>query len=290
MIIKELMNLFKDHIKGIQMGIIDSDYKNISSFAAITEAKSSDLTYCKYKNDKGLKMLNESEGGLILCHPDFDIENITNHHSTIVFTDNPRLLFILALRKYFLDDPHRGRTFIHYSATIGSAVKVGEGTVIKENVVIEGNTTIGNNCIISAGVVIGKEGFAFEKDENGQYIRFPHFGGVIIGDNVEIGANTVIDRGQMGKTIIGNGVKIDNLVHVGHNSVIGKNSIIIAQVQIGGSSIIGEDVWIAMSATTLDHTIIGDKSLIGAGAVVTKNVKENTIVIGNPAKFLRKRY
>lgn len=151
-----------------------------------------------------------------------------------------------------------------------------------------GNVIIGEECNIKSGVVIGQAGFGFEKDENGIPIHFPHLGRIVIGNNVYIGANTVIDRATLTSTIIGDHVKIDNLVHIAHNVIIGDYSYIIAGTILGGGVHIGKNCWIAPNVSIKQQLSIGDNALVGLGAVVLKNVDDNMIVVGNPAKILEK--
>lgn len=219
---------------------------------------------------------------------------------TYLASENPRLDFIKALLLLYPQKKVVGKN-IHPTAIIDKSVKIGENcwigpfvyigenTVIGDNVyihphvVIYGNTKIGNNVIIHSGTVIGKPGFGYEKDKDGTWIRFPQMGGVIIEDNVEIGANTVVDCGALEDTIIGVGTKIDNLVHVAHGVKIGKNCIIVACVQTGGSDQIGDNTWIGPNTSMLEGIKVGRNCMVGAGAVVTKDIPDNTTVTGNPA-------
>lgn len=146
----------------------------------------------------------------------------------------------------------------------------------------------GQNCIICENAVLGNDGLGFEPDENGDLIFFPHFGNVILGDNVRVGSGSCIDRGNMQDTIIGDNVKIDNLVHIAHNVQIDKNTIVVAGVVICGSVKIGKNCFIGANSTIREHLNIGDNVLIGMGSVVTKNIPDGEIWAGNPAKFLRK--
>jgi len=143
---------------------------------------------------------------------------------------------------------------------------------------------IGNNCIIKSGVVLGTEGFGFEKDNEGNLFRFPQLGGLLIGDFVEIGANTTVDRGALSDTIIGNHTKINNLCHIAHNNNIGCNVVIAGCVNISGSSTIEDNVWIAPNASIRGWLHIGENAIIGMGAVVTKNVPAGETWVGNPAR------
>lgn len=148
--------------------------------------------------------------------------------------------------------------------------------------------TIGNNCQICSTSKLGNEGFGFEPDENGDLIPFPHFGNCIIGNNVRIGSYSCVDRGNMHDTIIGDNVKIDNLVHIAHNVNIGKNTMIVAGVVVCGSVKIGESCFIGANSTIRQKLTIGNNVIVGMGSVVTKNIPDNEIWAGNPAKFLKK--
>lgn len=164
---------------------------------------------------------------------------------------------------------------------------IGDNVVIKNNVSIEGKVIIGNNTIIHSGVVIGTDGFGYYQNEEGKNIKVPHYGGVVIGEYVEIGANTCIDRGTLDDTVIGNYVKIDNLCHIGHNCVIEDNSSIVALSMLGGSAEISKNSYIAPGVMIKNQLKIGENSLIGMGAVVTKDVEKNKVVAGVPAKVIR---
>ena len=156
---------------------------------------------------------------------------------------------------------------------------------MQENSIIMNNCTIiesiiGNNSFIQSGAVIGGKGFGFTPDSK---INIQHLGKVIIGDNVEIGSNTTIDRGALNDTIIGNNVRIDNLVQVAHNVKIGDNTIIASQVGIAGSTEIGKNCMIGGQAGFAGHIKIGDNVIVAAKSGVTKNIKDNSTIAGFPA-------
>jgi len=169
---------------------------------------------------------------------------------------------------------------------VGQNVIVGENTRILAGAKISRNTIIGNNCLIRENCVIGGNGFGIEKDENGNNIRIPHLGGVRIGDYVEIGALSTVCSGTIKPTCIGNYVKIDDHVHIGHNNIIEDNSIITSGAILGGSVHIGMNGWVGINSTVKESIIVGSGSLIGMATCVNKNIKNNATVFGNPSREL----
>lgn len=166
-------------------------------------------------------------------------------------------------------------------AVIGKNVRIGSNTKIFPNVVIYDNSVIGQNCRIHAGAVIGADGFGYARRRDG-HEKIWHFGKVIIGDNVEIGANTTIDRGTMRNTVIGNNVKIDNQVQLGHNDVVEDNVIICGCTGIAGGAVIRKNAIIAGAAGLVDKVEIGENSIVAAMTLVTNDVPANTQVAGIP--------
>ena len=136
-------------------------------------------------------------------------------------------------------------------------------------------------------LLIGEEGFGFEFEEDGTPIRIPHLGGVEIGDYVEVGNFTAIARGTLKNTVIHSHVKIDNLVHIAHNCIIGSKTMVIACAEVSGSSVVGEGCWLGVGCSTMQKIRIGHNSLVGVGSVVLKDVEAGSVVAGNPAKVVR---
>ena len=166
---------------------------------------------------------------------------------------------------------------------VGRGVKIGKGTHIYPNVTILANVVIGQRVVIFSGTVIGSDGFAY-REVKGKHTRIPHRGGVILEDDVEIGACSTVDRAIVGNTVIKRGTKIDNLVHIAHNVEIGENCIIVAQVGIAGSVKIGNNVVIAGQAGINDHIVIGDRVVIAGQAGVMKDIPAGLTVSGYPAR------
>lgn len=225
-------------------------------------------------------------------------DELKNQNKTLIYVKNPKYALSIVGNNFFVE---KMQSEIHNTAIISDKAKIGENVYIGPycvigNVSIGNNTTIlsnvriyddvqiGNNCYIKEGSVIGGAGFGYEIDEDGNRFRFPQIGGVIIGNNVEIGSNTCIDRGALSDTMIRDYVKIDNLCHIAHNVEIGKNAMIIACSEISGSCCIGENSWISPNVSIRDWRKIGNNSLVGVGSVVVKDVPDNEIWMGNPAK------
>jgi len=165
---------------------------------------------------------------------------------------------------------------------VGANVEIGDDTVLYPGVKIYHDCRIGRRCIIHAGAVIGSDGFGFAPDEGG-YKKIPQVGNVIIEDEVEIGANTTIDRATMGSTIIRRGVKLDNQIQVGHNVEIGENTVIAAQTGISGSSKIGRNCQLGGQVGVAGHLRIGNNVKVAAKSGITRNTQDNEILFGAPA-------
>ena len=165
---------------------------------------------------------------------------------------------------------------------VGQNVCIGSDCVLSPRVTIMHRCTVGDRVIIHSGAVIGADGFGFEF-RDGRHVKVPQTGIVEIHDDVEIGANTCIDRARFGRTVIGEGTKLDNLVQVGHNVQIGKHCILCGQVAIAGSVRVGNYVTLAGQSGTTGHITIGDKVTVGGGSGVTKSLCANEIVMGFPA-------
>jgi len=174
------------------------------------------------------------------------------------------------------------KSIIYPSVYIGKGVKIGKNCLVYPNVTIYDRVNIGDGVIIHSGSVIGSDGFGYVT-QKGKHEKVPQVGGVIIEDNVEIGANVCVDRGTPGDTFIGSGTKIDNLVQIAHNVKIGRNCFICAQVGIAGSTVIEDYAVLAGQAGVVGHITIGSGAQVGAQAGVTRDVKPQQLVSGYPA-------
>lgn len=265
------------------------------------DVNNSDDHYLMWVSPKKIELIKEIKKGVIICSEAPD--DYYNSNCTYLIFENPRLAFQKILSDFFVPKKKEGiskTAVIADSVQIGNNVFVGDYVVIEENCVIGNNafidhhttikegTIIGKNVVIGSNNTIGGVGFGYEKDENEQYIFIPHIGNVIIEDNVEIGNNTCVDRAVLGSTILRENVKVDNLVHIAHGVVVGKNSLVIANAMVAGSVIIGENTWVAPSSSILNQKKIGDNVTIGLAAVVVKDVEDSQTVIGSPAEEISK--
>ncbi len=294
-------------------GEVDGDGSLIiTRLADIGFAREGDLVFAE--NDKWLEKA-ELTGASAVIAP----KEITRKLKTIIRVDTPKLVFGYLMNMFAPSDEYE--IGIHPTAIIGKNVDIGENVSIQPYVIIEdgvkiGNgsvigalsfigrnavvgdncvfnsrtvvyprTKIGNRVILHSGTVIGADGFGYVQHE-GKRIKIPQIGKVIIEDDVEIGANSTIDRATLGETVVGAGTKIDNLVQIAHNDVIGTDCIFCAQSGVSGSCIIGNNVIIAGQAGLADHVRVGDNVIIGAQAGVPSNkiIRSGQMYFGSPAR------
>ncbi len=283
----------------------------ITGASGIREATEGEITFLS--NPKYSSLMDKTGASSIVTSTEAQKTN-----KPIILTDNPSLAFIkiismftpeevghprsidfttvmgknvtlghnVAIGAYSVigDDVVIGDNAIIYAGCyIGHHTKIGVGTLIYPHVSIRERINIGSRVIIHSGTVIGSDGFGFATIK-GAHHKIPQVGTVEIGDDVEIGANVTIDRARFDKTVIGCGTKIDNLVQIAHNVVIGENSLIVAQVGISGSTIIGNNVTLGGQAGLVGHINIGDNSIVTAQSGVAKSIPADTMVSGYPAR------
>ena len=243
--------------------------------------------------NKNNKKIISNKDVLILISKGINTEGLK---CSFIEVDNPRLSFAKIIKKYFLEKKikkgiHKSciigknckidkSVSIGANSVIGNGVLIGANTIINNNVVISDNVIVGDNCFIKSGAIIGEDGFGFEIVKNKPPVKIPQIGSVVIGSNVEIGANSGIARGTLNNTIIESGVKIDDHVHIGHNCHVSSNTIITACVEISGSVNIGKNCWIGPNSSIIQKIDIGENSTIGIGAIITKDIKKNEKIMG----------
>ena len=175
------------------------------------------------------------------------------------------------------------RTVVHPSVVIGPGARIGADCVIHSHVSIRERVVVGDRVTLHNGVVVGSDGYGFARQKDGTHLKIPQHGGVVIEDDVEIGANSTIDRPAVGETRIGAGTKIDNLVHVAHGVAIGRRVLLAAQAGIAGSTTIGDDVMMAGQSGVAGHITVGDRAIVGAKSAVLQSVEPGAFVTGSPA-------
>jgi len=277
----------------------------IFGVASIENARDGEISFIE-KTEKTAHLEN-SKASCFFVPSNFESENA---EKTIIFVQNPKLSFAkiaaeLHPQKKHANNIHQSAivsaqvslgtdifidafvcigensvigngTQIRAGAKIGDDVRIGKNCIIHPNVSIEDGCTIGNNVILHSGVIIGADGFGYVRNGKDGYIKFPQIGTVLIENDVEIGANSCVDRGALGETIIGEGTKIDNLVQVAHNVRIGKRCVIAAQTGISGSTVIEDDCIIGGQVGFGDHATVKSGAIIGsqAGILPRKIVRE----------------
>ena len=310
------MQFTASQIAMIIQGKVEGDASTaISSFGKIEEAAKGQLAFLS--NPKYEEWLYQTEASVIIVNESQELKQAVK--ATIIRVPDAYTAFAILLSKYQeiitqqmvgIQEP----SYISTSAKLGEGIfvaafcHIGENVVIGKNVklypgVVIGNGTtigdaamihagvkiyhdciIGNRVIIQAGAIIGGDGFGFAPTADGSYYKIPQIGNVIIEDDVEIGANTTIDRATMGSTIIRKGTKLDNLIQIAHNVEVGSNTVIAAQAGISGSTKVGNGVMIGGQVGTAGHIVIADGSKIAGQAGVTKSIKvPNRTHNGTPA-------
>ena len=311
---KKRLKELADWVGGMVVG---DEEVEIAGVAAIEEAQAGEITFIA--NPRYLPKLNETQASAVIVS-----REITQANRPLLCTANPYLAFAKILTLYS-QQPYRprgvdgqawisptshlgkdltiypgvyvgdrcsigDRVTLYPGVCVGEDSSIGDDSILHSNVSIYPKTTIGKRVILHAGVVVGSDGFGYAK-EGRKNLKVPQVGRVEIEDDVEIGANTTIDRATLGRTIIQSGTKIDNLVQVAHNVMIGEDSIIVAQVGISGSTKIGSNVTIGGQVGLVGHIQIGDNVKVGAQSGVMHDLPPNQAYTGSPAiphrEFLR---
>lgn len=291
----------------------DSGATPIQMLAPIEHAVPGTVTFLA--NDKYLPQLAGCEASAVICPPAMKDEA---RKTALLLHDNPYLAFALLAQKWFKEpDNWKGvseRAFVDASATVGESVTiepfvsiaegatigervtiragasvgrgavVGDDTVIHQNVTVQDRCKVGARCIVHPGAVIGSDGFGFATDMKAmKHEKIPQMGVVVVEDDVEIGANTTIDRAVLGETRIGAGTKIDNLVQIAHNVQVGRGCFLVSQCGVSGSTKLGNFVTLAGQVGVVGHITVGDGAQIGAQSGVNREVPAGAKLLGSPA-------
>jgi len=274
----------------------DPSGKSVVKPACITEAGPQDLCWVSSTHPRRHGYLNTTKAEIIIAGDDLDLGDIGE--KVVLKTSNPKLAYLKLVEQLFAPKVEYGihpSAVIHPEADISRNCLIGPNTyigkaIIGSDTIIFGNThiydgvKIGSRVTIEAGVVIGATGFNFARDAEGRLHKFPHLGGVVIEDDVDIQAMSVIDRGVLVDTVIGRGTKIDSHVYIAHNCQLGEDNMIIGHTMLSGSVEVGSRCWVAPASVFRDAISAGDDAFIGMGSVVTRSVEAGEAVMGNPAR------
>jgi UDP-3-O-[3-hydroxymyristoyl] glucosamine N-acyltransferase len=281
-----------DQIGGVLCGNPDIVVQNVASLKA---AGAGDLSYAEEKFETEARQ--SLAGCIIVRHNDFPQQTvIVVNHPKVAFARAAALLLKKSQTNAYVHrtavveaDAHVGiGTQIGAGCYVGRNVHIGDYCVLHPKVVLYADTTVGNNVIIHAGAVIGADGFGFVKDGD-EYVKFPQVGRVVIEDDVEIGANTCIDRGSLGTTYVRKGVKLDNLIQIGHNVEIGEHTVIAAQTGISGSSTVGPHSILGGQVGIGEHARLDAGTIIGGqgGVLNGKHIRGGEVLWGTPVRPLK---
>jgi UDP-3-O-[3-hydroxymyristoyl] glucosamine N-acyltransferase len=302
--------------------VVGDEKCSIGGLAKIEEAKAGDLSFVS--NPKYEKYLEATSASAVIVSRSLDLSRFAKLPPAVIKVTEPYGSFVVALERFhpktekiasgidstaiIANSAVIGKqcavgsfvvvgegcfignsTTIYPNTVIGNRVKIGNDCTVYANVTIREECEIGNRVIIQPGAVIGSDGFGFAPKKDGSYQKIPQLGIVVIEDDVEIGANTCVDRATMGETRIKRGAKLDNLIQVAHNVTIGENTVIAGQTGIAGSTKIGNNVMIAGNVGIAGHLVISDRVMIGAQSGISKSLmKEGEAYFGTPAKELSK--
>lgn len=281
--------------RDVDINISGNKDMEISGFSSLNHYKPGTITWIKKQAGADVNNLKLTA---VVCSSEIKIEAEVK-----IIASNPKDIFFSAVE--YIDGTEiiaeisetaiLGKNVrIGENVTIGDYCRVGDNVIIgndtniEAHVVIHNNVEIGERCFVKSGAIIGGEGYGYSKRDN-IYHRIRHYGSVVIGDDVDIGSNTCVDRGTIDDTVIENGVKIDNLCHIAHNVRIGCHSCVVANSTICGSAHIGRGVYIAPHSVIMNQIKVEDGAMIGMGAGVVSDISRDTVNIGFPAKTTRIR-
>ncbi|MBK6343042.1 MAG: UDP-3-O-(3-hydroxymyristoyl)glucosamine N-acyltransferase [Flavobacteriales bacterium] len=310
------MQFTAEQIAELLEGVVDGDPQVlVNDLAKIEEARGGTLTFLS--NPKYTEYIYGTKATIAIVAKDFAPARALPKTLTLIRVADPRMAFTQLLeRNYQLQYEKKGieqPSFVSPKAKVGKNVyigafcyvgdhvelgdgvkvfpncfigdgtRIGDGARIHAGVKVYHQTVIGARCVIHSGAVIGSDGFGFVPDAHGVYEKMPQVGNVVLEDDVEVGANTTIDRATIGSTVIRQGTKLDNLIQVGHNAEIGKHNVIVAQTGIAGSSVVGNHNQIGGQVGIAGHLTIGDRVRIAAQSGIGTDLADGRTVQGSPA-------
>lgn len=295
-LIEKIIAFLKNDIQMIYGSYIGRSIDNIASSDAVNEHSLDWIN--PSKTDKQLIAESTPAQVILVDKSVVYSDKLKKENKLLLVVAHPKISLAKVGNEFFVP---KHTSFIHPTAIIDKSAKIGKNVHIGPYVVVGkceiGDTTfidsqvkihdevkIGHSCVIKSGSILGGPGFGFERDENDNLFRFPQIGKLIIGNHVEIGSLSCIDRGSLSDTHIDDYVKIDNLVHIAHNVIVGKNVVITGRVGISGSCSIEENVWISPGCIVNPWIRVGANTILGTASVITKDVPANEVWYGNPAK------
>lgn len=270
----------------------------VDNIADVDHTVVSTLDWVNKSKDNKQQIVESSVAKVVVVDPEIVYSpTLAERGKVLLVVENPRMTIAKIATEFFLEKDVPG---IHSSAIVDKGAiidpsahigpgcivgkaKIGAGTSLKAGVIVYDDVEIGTNCIIQAGVVIGTDGLGCQREADGTLVKFPHLGGVKIGDNVEVGANSQIAKGVFSDTIISNGCKMNGLCFIAHNCELEENVWITGDTMLCGSVHVGKNTTIFSNVIVRDQAHIGEKATVGMGSVVTKNIPSGEIWFGAPA-------
>ena len=284
----------------------------INAVSTLTNPRDNSLIFCiqyKEQHDKSLSIVRNS---VILVNKDAKITSNLTDHNVVIYVKNPRMEYVYILNNFVMEDGISYSSDSYYidpDAIVDSTckiepyvfiardVQIGRCCHIKSGAKIYSNVTLGDNCVVGCNTVIGDIGFGIERINDGKWeriplsgkpMKMPHYGGVRIGNNVEIGALNTIVSGAIEPTIISDNVKTDDHVHIAHNCKIEDGVLITAAAELSGGVKIGDNTWIGPNSSIFQQTKIGRRCIVGIGANIFKDMKDEEVYMGAPARKIKK--
>ena len=269
----------------------------IEGASPLKDIKNNTIIWVRNIQDASIETINQKEDVLVVCC-NSSLASQIKHSKLLV--DNPHRVFFKIIEAFFYNRPHYHSTNsvirtkncgeglnVGVFTYISDNVVIGRNCSIAQNVVIDGCVSIGDNCIIEPGVKIGVAGFGRYRNDDNTCSMVPHIGGVRIGNNVYIGANSIVARGTLSDTVIGDHTKIDSLCGIAHNATIGNRVIITGMVAVAGSATVEDDCWLSPGVIINSSVTIGKGAFIGMNSIVTHDMPGGQYIFGNPAKVIK---